>query len=90
MEMSAEDAEKTPEVKPELAFFKLKKGKISDRPKSKFINEKRKDFKPKSQNNKKKPMTPKLQGAKTFSAKPKANEVDDNNPFAVLQQLKTK
>lgn len=87
-ETKTSETDETPktDVKPELAFFKLKKGKISDRPKPKFTAEK-KDFKPRP---KKKPVKSKPQGAKTFSAKPKANEVDENNPFAILSQLKTK
>lgn len=77
--------------KPELDLFKLKKGKISDRPQKarpqKF--EKSQGDKPKF---KKKPQKgkPQQQGVKTFTAKPKADEIDDSNPFAILKQLKTK
>lgn len=87
------------EVKPELAFFWLKKGKISDRPGKpmarisdqdkdrKKLSDKKNDFK--SKGKKPKP-EPKPQGAKTFTAKPKESELPNNNPFAILQQLKTK
>lgn len=83
----AGDAAPTPAVKPELDFFRLKKGKISERPRPKLV-EKQIAAKPKP----KKPVKskPQPQGAKTFSAKPKAGEIDENNPFAILQQLKTK
>jgi ATP-dependent RNA helicase SUPV3L1/SUV3 len=89
---SAPDGE-TPkvEVKPELAFFKLKKGKISTRPgqgKPTQANKPKSDFKKKPKGASK--GKPKQVGAKTFTAKPKAKEIDENNPFAILQQLKSK
>jgi ATP-dependent RNA helicase SUPV3L1/SUV3 len=96
---SSEDLEnkeaevKIDQVKPELAFFKLKKGKISTRPGQN--RNQNKSFDKNSKKNdrsqaKKKPMKKQHSGVKTFSAKPKDSELVDNNPFAILQQLKKK
>lgn len=82
------------EVKPELAFFKLKKGKISARPgqrkdrpqagaKSQDKGDGKKPFKRKDRK-------PRDTGVKTFSAKPKPSDTVDDNPFAILKQLKGK
>jgi ATP-dependent RNA helicase SUPV3L1/SUV3 len=87
--VDAENVKPAVEVKPELAFFKLKKGKISTRPgthKTAQANKPKPYFKKKFKKNDK----PKNTGAKTFTAKPKAKEMDENNPFAILQQLKSK
>ena len=82
-----EEERSVAEVKPTLATFKLKKGKISSRPGAHAPKTKAKpDYKRKPKGKAK----PKATGAKTFTSKPKAAEMDDNNPFAILQQLKSK
>lgn len=81
--------------KPELAFFKLKKGKISDRPKSfrpvkKVEDKKQPDPKPyrKPKPNRDKP---KDNGPRVISVGPKKDERnDDDSPFAILKQLQNK
>ena len=72
------------EVKPELAWFMLKKGKISDRPKPKRVEKPKADFKQKP---KKKPVKSEPK-AHSYTAKPKkTDDSDDGNPFAILKQL---
>lgn len=87
-EKTIEDTEKTDnagktiektEEKKELAVYFVKKGKISDRPKPKPF--KKTDKKPHKGKNK--PQNT----AKTFQAKPKKTEIDDDSPFAILKQL---
>ncbi len=85
-ELQAE--EHKPEAKKELAVFRLKKGKISDRPRvhkpqTKPETDKKKSFLKKD----KKPL--KAKGAQTYQSKPqKTDEIDQDSPFAILQQLK--
>jgi len=79
----SEANEKQEEVKPDLAVFLLKKGKISDRPKPKIDKNKEKNTrKPKKQS--KKPN----HKAKIYSYDAKKSENDDESPFSVLKQLK--
>ena len=56
-----------------------KRGKISDRPcpKNNKINDKKT----------RKPQKRDKNTAKVFKAKPKAAEIDDDSPFAILKQL---
>lgn len=82
-----ENLEKKNQEKPGLATFKLKKGKISDRPKAfkphKKQEEKKSFKKPKKQDKSK------SNGPRIVSAKPVKGEVsDDDSPFAILKQLK--
>lgn len=71
--------------KPVLATFWLKKGKISDRPASKRPYQKANNDKKPYKKDTKKPVK---QKTNSYSAKPKAFEVDDDSPFAILKQLK--
>ena len=71
--------------KPALATFWLKKGKISDRPRSKKPYTKLNDKKPHGKKSSKKPSKP---ITKNYTAKPKSIEIDDDSPFAILKQLK--
>ena len=77
-----ENSEVKAEVKPELAIFLLKKGKISDRPMPKQHANKPKNDKKGKKFDKK----PKNE-AKSYQSKPKKTEVDDDSPFAILKQL---
>lgn len=91
-EKTDDQAEKNPEKnaeKPELSFFKLKKGKISERPKS---------FKPVKKIEDKKPVRapkpkakPKDNGPRVISVGlSKGERNDDDSPFAILKQLQNK
>lgn len=83
-ENTVDEGEKQSE-KPQLAIFWLKKGKISDIPRKKPQNNSKN--KPKKQ--KTKPSKQK-NTAKAYSAPAKENEIDNDSPFAILQQLKSK
>lgn len=83
--------EKVEQVKPDLATFRLKKGKAASasqpRANKKFADKTfssdKKKFKPKN----KKPAGKKPQGQRVYTAEAKTNPED--NPFAILEQLKT-
>ena len=78
-------------MKPELATFALKKGKAIDTPQTSKPNNKFKNnnFKSDKKPFKKKPKSkPQPQGQRVYKAEAQSNPED--NPFAVLQQLKTK
>ena len=80
---------KTQTEKPPLVMFWLKKGKISDRPKPKrHTNHKQNDKKPFKGKKKKGGDQHREPKAKNYSAKPKESEIDNDSPFAILQQLK--
>ena len=90
------DEAKPEEVKPDLAIFALKKGKAiggatdkrpqanSNKPSNKFKNQ---NFKSDKKSHKKK-SKPQPQGQRIYKAEAQSNP--DDNPFAVLQQLKAK
>lgn len=74
------------QVKPELPNFRLKKGKLSEKPQRKphpASKAQKQSKKPHKQAKGKKDS-----GAKVYSAP--AKEVDEDSPFAILQQLKQK
>jgi len=75
------EAEKKPDVKPELNWFWIKKGRASEKPIKKKPAQPRKQDKPKKKKGERKAKTP-----KTYEFK--AEEKPEDNPFAVLQQLK--
>ncbi len=85
--------EKTEQVKPDLATFRLKKGKAinagqsTGAPNKKFSGDKKfssdkKKFKPKGKKAPKKD-----QGQRVYKAE--AESKPEDNPFAILQQLKS-
>ncbi|MCC7305403.1 MAG: hypothetical protein IT558_03980 [Alphaproteobacteria bacterium] len=87
----AEPAEKQVEgAKPELAQFRLKKGKASDQPKEKkpFKKEKRADKPEKKKEKPRKDSKKKEYTAHVIQIGPKSTPED--SPFAILQQLKVK
>ncbi len=89
----AEEKQEAPKeiVKPVLATFALKKGKAIDTPQTSKPNNKFKsqNFKSDKKTFKKKPKSkPQDQGQRVYKAEAKSNPED--NPFAILQQLKTK
>ena len=75
--------------KPELATFALKKGKAISQPSHQKADRKFSSKKPNKKSFKKKPNDkPKKPQQRIYTAEAKTNP--DDNPFAVLQQLKTK
>lgn len=85
-EEKSEEKEEKKDVKPELAFFRLKKGKISERPKPYKKPEQK--TRPERERPKNKEKT-RDKGPRIISAKPAGGELDnDDSPFAILKQLK--
>ncbi len=86
-ETQPEEAPK-PDVKPELAIFRLKKGKASEKESVGAKTFKKPDAKPYKKKAHKKPPVKKKPEPRVMEALSEANP--DDNPFAVLQQLKNK
>jgi len=89
-EVEAEQGKRDPQAKPELATFRLKRGKAHLKPQKKEPAKKTEDRKPKMVKRKKeKPKQgPKDKGPKIISTGPEKKAED--SPFAILQQLKQK